>query len=91
MAKYRVVVVEKLFETFEEEKTVLSSVDADLEVFDCRSRDELIAAVQDAHGLLLHHIVQIDDGIIREMKRWKQRLERASGCPGYLITVPMKT
>jgi len=71
MAKYRVVVVEKLFETFEEEKTVLSSVDADLEVFDCQSRGELIAAVQDAHGLLLHHIVQIDDGIIREMKRCK--------------------
>ena len=68
MAGYRVVVTENLFGGYDEELAVLSEVGAELEVFDCRNREQLIEAVRDAHGVLMHTKRQIDAGVVAEMR-----------------------
>lgn len=69
MSKYRVVVVEKIFKTFEREKKVLSDVNATLEVYDCKTRDEALQVLKDTDGVLLHHIFQMDAEVLNTMKK----------------------
>jgi D-3-phosphoglycerate dehydrogenase len=68
MAGYRVVVTEDLFDKYEEETAVLSAVDAELVVFDCKNKEQLIEAVQDAHGVLMHTKMQIDAEVVAQMR-----------------------
>ena len=68
MGAYRVVVTEKLFDEYDEELAVLSAVDADLFVMDCRDKNQLIEAVRTAHGVLMHTTMQIDAEVIAQMQ-----------------------
>lgn len=68
MASYRVVVTENLFDEYEEEIAVLSAVDADFFVFDCTNKNQLIEAVGNAHGVLMHTKMQIDAEVVGQMQ-----------------------
>ena len=52
MAKYKVVVTDYVFESFEPETEVLAAVDADLEVRQCASIEDLKPHLAGAHALL---------------------------------------
>jgi D-3-phosphoglycerate dehydrogenase len=69
MGSYQVVVIPQIFASFEEEKRVFQGLNVELKPRDCLSKDEVKIAVQEADGLLLHHIPQIDAEIISAMRR----------------------
>jgi D-3-phosphoglycerate dehydrogenase len=68
MSTYQVVVTEDLFDEYREEVSVLSQVDAELIVFDCKDKSQLIEAVRSAHGVLMHTTMQIDSEVVNEMR-----------------------
>lgn len=54
MKKYKVIVTDDRFGTYEEERAVLEEIGADLVVHDCMNDDELIAAARGADGIIVN-------------------------------------
>ncbi len=63
MGRFRVVVSDHVFESFGREREILSAVDAELEVFQCTSVEELKPHLKGAHGLLNTYLPGIDAGV----------------------------
>ena len=62
MAQFKVVVTDDRFENYDAERSVLSQIGAELVVYDCKSKEEVIAAVKDADGVLLNlHTIKSDE------------------------------
>ncbi|OGO80911.1 MAG: hypothetical protein A2Y21_09280 [Clostridiales bacterium GWC2_40_7] len=62
MKKFKVIVTDNRFDNYDAEKEALSRVDADLVVYDCKSKEEVIEAVKDADGVLLNlHTIKVDE------------------------------
>ena len=70
MSRFKTVVVENRFHNYEEERKILKEVDSSLEVYDCKSFDELISAVRDTDGILLSQS-KIDSPVIERMRKCK--------------------
>ncbi|MCG2659209.1 MAG: C-terminal binding protein, partial [Kiritimatiellae bacterium] len=52
MTKRKVIVTDYIFESFDTEKEALSAVDAELEVYQCKSADEVIPHLAGTHAIL---------------------------------------
>ena len=52
MAKRKVIVTDYIFESFDTEKEALGAVNAELEVYQCKSADEVIPHLANAHAIL---------------------------------------
>ena len=63
MAKFKVIVTDYVFESFEAETEVLGEADAELVVLQCKSIDELKPHLADAHGLLNTYLPGIDAAV----------------------------
>lgn len=70
MGKFKVIVTDDRFDNYDAERKVLSEVDADLVVYDCKSQQEVINAVKDADGVLLN-LHQIKSDEIAAMEKCK--------------------
>jgi len=60
MAKFKVVVTDYVFESFDIEKEVLSAVDAELEVCQCKSADEVVPHLAGTHAILNTYLAGMD-------------------------------
>ena len=54
VAKFRVVMTDDRHKTYEEEKSVLGSIDAEVVIADCKTVDEVISVCRDADGIMLN-------------------------------------
>jgi D-3-phosphoglycerate dehydrogenase / 2-oxoglutarate reductase len=70
MNKFRVIVTDDRFDNYAPEKEVLEQVGAEVVVVDCKSQEEVIAAVKDADGVLLK-LHQIGKDEIAAMEKCK--------------------
>lgn len=60
MAKFKVVVTDYVFESFDIEREVLSAVDAELEVCQCESADEVVPHLAGTHAILNTYLAGMD-------------------------------
>ncbi|MDA3811107.1 MAG: C-terminal binding protein [Spirochaetaceae bacterium] len=70
MDKCKIVITDNLFENCDIEKKILSSIDADIEIYKNLSFDELKEAVEYADALLVN-MAEINSEIIKHMKNCK--------------------
>jgi D-3-phosphoglycerate dehydrogenase len=63
MSESKVVVSDYVFESFDAERGILAAVGADLEVLQCKSAEELIPHLADAHALLNTYLPGIDKAV----------------------------
>ncbi len=70
MGKYKIVITDNLFENCDIEKDILSSIDAEIEIYRNLNKDELLIAVKDADALLVN-MADIDDELINSMGNCK--------------------
>ena len=62
MKKFKVIVTDDRFENYDAEREALAKADAELVVFDCKSKAEVMEAVKDADGVLLNlHTMKSDE------------------------------
>ena len=54
MSKFKVIVTDDRFDSYDAERAALEKADAELVVYDCKTQEELIEAVKDADGVLLN-------------------------------------
>ncbi|RPI18255.1 MAG: C-terminal binding protein, partial [Acidobacteria bacterium] len=70
MAKFRVLIVDNRYPSYDEERAVLSRIDADILVEPSEQEDRLAAAAADVDGLIVN-LAPITGNIIRSMRRCK--------------------
>ncbi|MHC4563423.1 MAG: C-terminal binding protein [Planctomycetota bacterium] len=63
MSKFKVIITDYVFDTFDAEREVLSAVDAELDVHQCKSADELIPHLAGAHAILNTYLPGMDETI----------------------------
>jgi D-3-phosphoglycerate dehydrogenase len=68
--KYKVVTTDRRFSSYKEEESVLSAVGASFEIYDCRTKEELIDAVHDADGVILN-LNLFDKEVLGSMEKCK--------------------
>ena len=70
MTKFKVVVADDRYKIYEEEKAILSSINAELVVANCFTAEEVIAVCKDADGLLVN-LVPITATVIEQLDKCK--------------------
>lgn len=70
MKKYRIVVTDDRFGTYEEEKKVLKELNADLIIKDCRTPEEVIEACHDADGIMAN-LAPMPANVIESLEKCK--------------------
>ncbi len=63
MPEFKVIITDHVFETFDAEREVLSAVDAELEVHQCKSADEVVPHLAGAHAILNTYLPGMDEKI----------------------------
>ena len=69
--KYKVVVTDYVFETFDIEKKLLSEIGAELDVHQCKSQEEMIEAVKDADAVLNTYLPGLDAKVFSQAPNLK--------------------
>lgn len=69
--KFKVVVTDYEFPSFEKEKKILNEVDAELFPCQCKSEDELIEVARDADALLNMYFAPISEKVLQSLKKCK--------------------
>ncbi len=65
MSKYKVLVTDTVFESFDITRDVLAAVDAEFEVLQCKSAGELKPKLDGVHGLLNTYMPGIDNAVFQ--------------------------
>ncbi len=63
MAQFKVIVTDYVFESFDAEREVLAEVDAELEVHQCESADEVVPLLAGTHAIINTYLPGMDDRI----------------------------
>ena len=63
MAQFKVIVTDYVFEAFDGEREVLAAADADLEVLQCTSAEEVVPHLAGTHGILNTYLAGMDETI----------------------------
>ena len=71
MAKFKVVVIDYVFQNLDEGRMILSECDAELVVAQCNSADEVISIAGDADALLVTYFGPLDEKIFSALKKCK--------------------
>lgn len=70
MAKYKVVVTDDRYNTYETEKEVLKSIDAEVIIKNCTTADQVADACKDADGVLVN-LAPMPDEVINKLEKCK--------------------
>ncbi len=69
--KFKVVVTDYVFESFEIEEQLLAEVDASLELNQCKTQEEMIEAVKDADAVLNTYLPGLDGKVFSQAQKLK--------------------